>query len=374
MNGVTGRMGTNQHLMRSIAAIRADGGVPLEDGSVLWPEPVLVGRSEDKLRSLAGQSGIERYSTDLEATLADPSISVYFDALTTAERPKAVLAAIAAGKHVYVEKPIAPTLEQAMELVEAARAAGVVHGVVHDKLYLPGFRSLRTLIDEGFFGTILSVRGEFGYWVFEGDGDESPQRPSWNYRAQDGGGIIVDMFAHWRYVLDNLFGQVRSVTALGATHIPRRVDEAGRPYAATADDAAYATFELDSGIIAQINSSWCVRVDRGELVEFQIDGTAGSAVVGLRNVKLQARGQTPRATLNPDVADTNNYASAWTPYVPKERYPNAFRAQWEQFLRNVASAQPHPYDFLEGAKGVQLAELGMHAWRERRTVVVPAIA
>jgi predicted dehydrogenase len=374
MNGVTGRMGTNQHLIRSIAAIRNDGGIPLPDGSMLWPEPVLVGRNETKLRALAEQCGIDRTSTDLAAVLADPSIEIYFDALTTAERPNAVFAAIAAGKHVYVEKPIAPSLDVAMELVRAARAAGVKNGVVHDKLYLPGFRSLRELIDDGFFGTILSVRGEFGYWVFEGTDAMQPQRPSWNYRTEDGGGIIVDMFAHWRYVLDNLFGEVRSVAALGTTHVPVRVDESGDSYAATADDAAYATFELEGGIIAQINSSWCVRVNRDELVEFQVDGTQGSAVVGLRNVKTQTRAQAPRAVWNPDVADTNDYPAAWAPYAPKQNYPNAFRAQWEQFLRHVVLDEPHPYDFLEGAKGVQLSERGMAAWRERRTLPVEKLA
>lgn len=374
MNGVTGRMGTNQHLIRSIAAIRADGGIPVGDGTVIWPEPVLVGRNEEKLRALSAQAGVDRFSTDLDAVLADPSIAIYFDALTTSERPNAVLAAIAAGKHVYVEKPIAPSFATAMELVHAARAARVKNGVVHDKLYLPGFRSLRTLIDEGFFGRILSVRGEFGYWVFEGTDAVKPQRPSWNYRAQDGGGIIVDMFAHWRYVLDNLFGRVTSVAALGATHIPTRVDEAERPYDATADDAAYATFELEGGVIAQINSSWCVRVNRDELVEFQVDGTHGSAVVGLRNVKIQARAATPRSTWNPDVPDTHDYPAAWTHYVPKTEYPNGFRAQWEQFLRHVALDEPHPYDFLEGAKGVQLSELGMQAWRERRTIEVPKLS
>jgi predicted dehydrogenase len=374
MNGVTGRMGTNQHLLRSIVAIRDDGGIPLGDGTFIWPEPILVGRNEEKLRTLASQHGIARVSTDLDAVLADPSIAIYFDALTTSERPKAVLAAIAAGKHVYVEKPIAPSFEQAMELVNAAHAAGVKNGVVHDKLYLPGFRSLRELIDDGFFGRILSVRGEFGYWVFEGTDDVAPQRPSWNYRAQDGGGIIVDMFAHWRYVMDDLFGRVTSVAALGTTHVSTRVDENGRPYEATADDAAYATFELEGGIVAHINSSWCVRVNRDELVEFQVDGTEGSAVAGLRNVKIQKRGATPRATWNPDVPDTNDYPAAWAPYAPKHEYPNGFRAQWEQFLRHVVLDESHPYDFLEGAKGVQLSELGMQAWRERRTIEVPKLA
>ncbi len=281
MNGVTGRMGTNQHLIRSIVAIREQGGVALSNGDALYPDPILVGRSEYKLQALAEAHGIERWSTDLDRCLANPHDTIYFDAQTTTRRAGSVRAAIAAGKHIYCEKPTATDVRTALELARLAREAGVKNGVVHDKLWLPGLRKLKRLIDSGFFGRILSVRGEFGYWVFEGD-LQPAQRPSWNYRKEDGGGIIVDMLCHWRYVLDNLFGQVRGVSCLGATHIPERVDEQGRTYRATADDAAYSTFELEGGIIVQINSSWCVRVYRDELFSMQIDGTEGSAIAGLR--------------------------------------------------------------------------------------------
>lgn len=273
MNGVTGRMGYRQHLLRSILAIREQGGVRTGDGTVLWPEPVLVGRSEDKLRDLAERHGLTAWTTDLAEALARPEIDVYFDAQVTSARADAIRAAVAAGKHIYTEKPLADDLEGALALARLADEAGVRHGVVQDKLFLPGLLKLKRLVDGGFFGRILSVRGEFGYWVFEGDWQEA-QRPSWNYRAEDGGGIILDMFCHWRYVLDSI-APVRSVQALGATHIPERVDEGGKPYEATADDAAYGIFELDGGIVAQINSSWTTRVFRDELVEFQVDGTEG---------------------------------------------------------------------------------------------------
>jgi predicted dehydrogenase len=372
MNGVTGRMGMNQHLIRSIAAIRSDGGIALADGDTIWPEPVLVGRDETKLRKLADDHGIERVSTDLDATLADGAIEVYFDALRTSERARAVRAAIAAGKHIYCEKPIAPDLESAMDLVREAKTAGVKNGVVHDKLFLPGLLKLRRLIDSGFFGRILSVRGEFGYWVFE-DASKTPQRPSWNYRKEEGGGIIVDMFAHWRYILDNLFGEVRAVSALGATHIPLRRDEAGKAYQATADDAAFATFELEGGVVAQINSSWCVRVDRDELVEFQVDGTEGSAVAGLRDVRVQPRERTPVATWNPDVPNPLRFRDDWEPVQDDREFGNAFRTQWELFLKHVALDEPFPWDFLAGAKGVQLAEIGLRSWAERRWLDVPVL-
>jgi predicted dehydrogenase len=372
MNGVTGRMGTNQHLVRSILAIRRQGGLALPDGSRVVPEPLLVGRSEEKLRGLAEEHGVGRWTTDLEGALAEPDHSIYFDAQATAVRAGAVERAIAAGKHVYCEKPSAPDLESALRIARLARAAGVRHGVVQDKLFLPGMRKLRALVDDGFFGRILSVRGEFGYWVFEGP-EPNPQRPSWNYRAEDGGGILADMFSHWRYLLDHVIAPVRSVYALAATHIGERVDEGGSPYRCTAEDAAYAVFELEGGIVAQLNSSWCVRVDRDELLELQVDGTEGSAVAGLRDCRVQARGDTPRAVWSPDVPNPLRFRDSWVDFAADGDYDNAFKAQWELFLRHVACGGPFPWDLYEGARGVQLAELASRSWRERRSLEVPEL-
>ncbi|MET0513613.1 MAG: Gfo/Idh/MocA family oxidoreductase [Thermoleophilaceae bacterium] len=373
MNGVTGRMGTNQHLIRSILAIRRQGGVAGPRGQTIWPEPVLVGRSEAKLRALAGRHGLERWSTDLDEALADPSCEVYFDSAATNARADGMERAIAAGKHVYCEKPSASDLDSALRLARLAQEAGVKHGVVQDKLFLPGLRKLRRLVDSGFFGRILSVRGEFGYWVFEGP-EPPAQRPSWNYRAEDGGGILADMLPHWRYVLDDLFGAVRTVYTLGAIHVPERVDEAGRVYECTAEDAAYATFQLEGGIVAQLNSSWSVRVNRDELVEFQVDGTDGSAVAGLRGCRVQPRDATPRALWNPDIADANDYRHGWLELPNQTDYDNGFKLQWEMFLRHVAGDEPFAWDLLEGAKGIQLAELAERSWKERRMLEVPELS
>jgi predicted dehydrogenase len=367
MNGVTGRMGYRQHLTRSVLAIREAGGVRLPDGSRIIPEPVLVGRSEHKLREIAERHGIERWSTDLDGVLSDDDITVYFDSQITHAREAAVRSAIAAGKHVYVEKPTASTLSSALELAKLARDAGVRNGVVQDKLFLPGLLKLRRLIESGFFGQILSVRGEFGYWVFEGDWQPA-QRPSWNYRAEEGGGMVLDMFPHWHYILEHLFGSVRAVTAKVATHIPRRWDEEGQPYEATADDSAYGIFELDGGVIAQINSSWSVRVARDELVEFQVDGTHGSAVAGLRSCRAQHRSATPKAVWNPDLEDLGRYREQWEPVPDNAEFPNGFRAQWEDFLRHVVLDTPFPHDLLSGARGLQMAEAGLQSARTGRTI------
>ncbi len=372
MNGVTGRMGENQHLARSIMALRQQGGLPLPGGEVLWPDPILVGRSEQKLRRLAEKYGVERWSTDLAACLANPNDQIYFDAQVTSQRGAALRAAMKAGKHIYCEKPTAPTLAEALELARLADEAGVKHGVVQDKLFLPGLLKLQRVIESGFFGKILSVRGEFGYWVFEGDW-QAAQRPSWNYVKEQDGGIIVDMFCHWRYVLGHLFGNVTAVSCLGTTHVPERVNEQGQRYQVTADDAAYATFEIEGGIIAQMNSSWAVRVYRDELLNLQVDGTHGSAIAGLHHCKVQSRVHTPRAVWNPDQPLNHNFFQDWVEVPANESFDNGFKMQWERFLRHVVLDEPFPWSLLEGARGVQLAELGLKSWQERRWIDVPEL-
>ncbi|MBO0789662.1 MAG: Gfo/Idh/MocA family oxidoreductase [Ktedonobacteraceae bacterium] len=372
MNGVTGRMGTNQHLVRSILAIREQGGLALPGGDTLIPDPILLGRNEQKVRALAEKYHVERWSTNLQECLAAPENEIYFDAQSTTMRVEGVKAAIAAGKHVYCEKPTATNVEAALELAQLARRAGIKNGVVQDKLFLPGLLKLKRVIDSGFLGRILAIRGEFGYWIFEGDWQPT-QRPSWNYRKEDGGGIIVDMLCHWRYVLSNLFGEIRSISCLGATHIPERYDEQGRLYTVTADDAAYSTFILDNNIVAHFNSSWCVRVNRDELLNIQVDGTHGSAVAGLHHCKTQNRVNTPRAVWNPDIPVSHDFRSDWMDVPANETFENAFKYQWELFLKHVVCDTPFPWTLLEGAKGVQLAEQGLRSWEERRWIDIPSL-
>jgi predicted dehydrogenase len=346
--------------------------VPLANGDRLMPDPILVGRNGAKVAALAHAHGIERWTDDLEAALANPEDTLFFDAGTTQMRAGLLARAIDAGKHVYCEKPVSDRLDKAVALAKKAKAAGVKHGVVQDKLFLPGLRKLAMLRDSGFFGRMLSVRGEFGYWVFEGDWQPA-QRPSWNYRVKDGGGIILDMLCHWRYVLDNLFGEVKAVSCLGATHIPERVDEAGEPYAADADDAAYATFELEGGVIAQVNSSWTTRVRRDDLVTFLVDGTHGSAMAGLHRCWTQHRVNTPKPVWNPDVPQAIDFFATWDEVPDNQAYDNGFKVQWEMFLRHLVEDAPWRFGLEEGAKGVQLAELGLRSWKERRWLDVPAL-
>ena len=372
MYGVTGRMGTNQHLVRSILEIRRQGGVMLKDGTSLMPDPILVGRDAAKLERLAKVHNLERWTTDLNQALANKNDSIFFDAASTQLRPKVLTRAIEAGKHVYCEKPVATTTAEALDLYHSAEKAGVKHGVVQDKLWLPGLLKLKMLRDSGFFGRILSVRGEFGYWVFEGDWQPT-QRPSWNYRKEEGGGIILDMLCHWRYVLDNLFGAVKSVCCRGATHIPRRWDENGKPYEADADDAAYAMFELEGGVVATLNSSWCVRVRRDDLVTFQVDGTLGSAVAGLSDCMIQARQATPRPVWNPDEKRLHDFYGDWQKLPDNVSYDNGFKEQWEMFILHVYEGAPYKFTLLEGAKGVQLAECALKSWKERRWIDVAPI-
>ncbi|MCK6474802.1 MAG: Gfo/Idh/MocA family oxidoreductase [Planctomycetes bacterium] len=369
MNGVTGRMGTNQHLIRSILAIRQQGGVKLSADENIMPDPILVGRNENKLKALADAHGVSKYTTDLDAVLKDKNYPVYFDAQVTQQRVPGVRKAIKAGKAIYTEKPTAEGLADALVLYKEAKAAGVKNGVVQDKLWLPGLLKLKYLIDTGYFGRILSVRGEFGYWVFTGH-EQACQRPSWNYRKEDGGGIIIDMLCHWRYVIDNLFGNVTSVSCLGATHIPERIGEDGNPYKCTADDSAYATFTTDQDIICHFNSSWCVRVRRDELLTLQVDGTKGSAVAGLRNCLVQHDSFTPKPIWNPDIDSPIKFFDGWEEVPTNKIYDNAFKVQWELFLRHVVKDEPFRWGLLEGAKGVQLAEKGIESWQKRAWVDV----
>jgi predicted dehydrogenase len=372
VNGVTGRMGYRQHLIRSLLAIREEGGVQLSDGTLVYPEPILVGRSEERLRAIASRHGLDRWTTDLDEVLADPEVDVYFDTQVTSAREASLMKAIEAGKHVYTEKPVAGSLAGALRLARAAKAAGITHGVVHDKLFLPGVLKLRRLVDSGFFGRVLSVRLEFGYWVFEGDGVPA-QRPSWNYRAEQGGGIVLDMFPHWQYLLTDLFGPVSALYARNVTHVPQRWDESGQPYEATADDAAYAVLEFASGAVASVNSSWAVRVNRRELLELQVDGTDGSAVAGLRHCAIQHRVSTPMPVWNPDLPDPLDYQAQWTDVPDNMTFANGFKAEWELFLKSAASGQAFAWDLTEGAKGVQLAELALRSSAEGRRIDVPPL-
>ena len=376
MNGITGRMGYRQHLVRSILPIRDQGGIPLPDGTRLQVEPILIGRNADKVADVAARHGVEHWSTDLDGAIDDPSVDVVFDASMTSLRAQTLTKAMKAGKHVYTEKPTAETLDEAIDLARLGASSGITAGVVHDKLYLPGLVKLRRLVDEGFFGRILSLRGEFGYWVFEGEHQEA-QRPSWNYRKEDGGGMTTDMFCHWNYVLEGILGAVRTVTATTVTHIPTRWDEQGREYAATADDAAYGIFDVETPagdpVVAQINSSWAVRVYRDELVEFQVDGTHGSAVAGLRRCVAQQRAHTPKPVWNPDLPVTEPFRDQWLEVPANADLDNGFKLQWEEFLADVHAGRPHRFDLLSAARGVQLAELGLRSSAEGRRLDVPVI-
>lgn len=370
MNGVTGRMGANQHLLRSISKIIEQGGVRINGDEAIIPDPILIGRDENKLQKLCAISKVEKMSTNLDSALADPHNQIYFDSQITGRRAEGIRKAIAANKHIYCEKPIAANTSEAMELYRLCKNAGVKSGVVQDKLWLPGMVKIQRLIQQGFFGRILSLRGEFGYWVFEGDSIPA-QRPSWNYRKEHDGGIIIDMLCHWRYLLDNIFGKVKSVSCLGATHIPERIDESGKPYDCTADDAAYATFELDNGIVAQFNSSWAVRVRRDDLLTIQVDGTRGSAIAGLRECYIQHYGNTPKPSWNPDIAQPIDFYEGWSKLPEQEFHDNAFKVQWELFLKHVMNGDPFPWNLREGVKGIQLAEKGIESWKKRCWVEIP---
>lgn len=372
LHGATGRMGSTQHL-RNLVAIRDEGGLLLSNGDRLVPDPVLVGRSEERLAALAAANRVARWTTDLDAALADPANAVFFDSAITGYRAPLARRAIAAGKHVYLEKPIAPDLPEAMALARLADAAGVRNGVIQDKVHLPGLMKLRMLRDAGFFGRILSVKVDFGWWVFDGIFQPS-QRTSWNYRRAEGGGLALDMFAHWRYILDRTIAPVTRILCRTAIHTPRRADEKGVAYDVDADDAHYALMELEGGIIVTLTASWATRLRRDDMLQVHVDGSLGSAVAGLHKCRTQSLFNTPKPPWNADVPQPMDFYSQWQDVPDNIAYRPSFRACWEDFLRHVAEGAPFVPTLLEGAKAVQLAELAYRSDTEGRWLDVEPLS
>ncbi len=371
VNGATSGLARHQHL-RALLALRAEGGLALKNGERIIPDPILVGRNEARLRALSAEIGIERWTTDLDAALSEKYDDIFFDVAATGGRFDIVCRAIAAGKHVYCEKPIASTLDQAMELVRRATEAGVKHGTVQDKIFLPGFRKLRMLRDSGFFGRLLEVRLEFGRWIFDGEHQDA-QRPSWNYRKAEGGGLVLDMFPHWRYMIDHLADNITAVSCTCRTHIARRRDEARSPYVVDVEDSAFAQVELEGGAIASVNSSWCTRIRRDDIIVIQLDGTRGSAVATAHDCWTQTDVNTPSPLLSVDVRQPMDFYAHWLSVPDGAGRGNSYRAGWELFLRHVAEDAPFPFTLLEGAKGVQLAEASYRSNLERRWIEVPML-
>jgi predicted dehydrogenase len=367
MEGVTGRLGTNQHLVRSLLAIRLEGGLVLQNADRLMPEPVLLGRSPEKLAALAAAHGGLKWSADAAATLADNTINVYFDVAATGGRLERALRAIAAGKHIYLEKPVANSSAEAMAIVRAAKQRGVKAAAVQDKVYLPGFHKLKKVRDSGFFGRILSARLESGWWVF--DGELYPaQRSSWNYRKADGGGLVLDMYPHWRYLTSSLMGPIKAVSCRKMTQQKKRWDEAGQPFDVDVEDEVFATFEFEAGALAQVTTSWASRVKRDDLIQIQIDGTLGSAVAGGHTCYVQSLAATPRPAWNVEVPQAMDFDTQWQEVADDEPFKNSYRHGWEQFLRHIAEGAPLRSTLLEGAKDVQLTEACYQSDRERRWV------
>ena len=369
INGATGRMGTTQH-MANLLAIAAEGGLKLANGDRLIPELLLVGRDAGRLAKLAAAHGKQRWTTNLEEALAGPD-RIFMDCSATGGRPKRVRQAIEAGKHIHIEKPTAPTVDEAMELARLADRAGVKHGVIQDKLFLPGFAKLMSVSKSGFFGRILSVKIDAGSWIFDGSEHEC-QRPSWNYKKSEGGGLALDMMAHWRYMIDRLVAPVTGVCALMSTAIPERVDESGQRYTVDAEDTNYALLKMQGGAVGVITNSWATRPRRDDTMVVQIDGTKGSAVAGRFRCFTQSAANTPEAFIlaaRPGGVDLMDH---WREEVPgPEANKSPFRYCWEAFLRHVGEDAPYLPTLVEGAKAVQLADLAYRSVVEQRWMSVP---
>jgi predicted dehydrogenase len=370
INGATGRMGTTQH-MANLLAIAADGGLTLRNGDRLVPELLLVGRDADRVSALATAHGRLRWTTNLAEALAGPD-AIFMDCAATGDRPTRVRQAIAAGKHIHIEKPTAPTVEEAMELARLAHKAGVKHGVVQDKLFLPGFAKLLFVKNAGYFGRILSIKIDAGSWIFDGKGPVC-QRPSWNYKRAEGGGLALDMMAHWRYMIDRLAAPVIAVSALMSTAIPERVDEHGRLYTVDVEDTSHALLRLAGGAVGIITNSWATRVRRDDTMVVQIDGSAGSAVAGRMRCFTQCAVNTPEAFFGGGRPANMDFFAQWQEVPDTLPVKNPFRQCWETFLHHVAEEAAYVPTLLEGAKAVQLADLAYRSNAEGRWMAVPEL-
>ena len=369
LHGVTGRMGTNQHLIRSIKSIQNEGGIKLSDGNFLNLDVILSGRDKDKLSNLSKKHQISKWTTDLDKILQDSSYQVFFDSASTKMRAENITKAIKYNKHIYCEKPSAEKFQEAYDLFLLAEKKFVRHGVVQDKLFLPGLIKLKKLIQQNFFGKILSVKIDFGYWVFTGKDENQPsQRPSWNYRKEEGGSIIIDMMCHWQYIITHLFGEIEDFVCMGKNHISTRYDNNAKSYHANADDACYAIVNLKNGILVQINSDWCTRVRKDDLVTFKVDGELGSALATLSQCYLQPLDKTPRPIWNPDEKQKHNFFNDWELVFENETYENAFKTQWILFLKHIAEGSPWDYGLEKGAEAVRFAELALKSWKEKKWI------
>jgi predicted dehydrogenase len=368
VNGATGRIASTQHLANALLPIRAEGGLAVGDDRVM-PRLLLAGRDEKRLAELARGNGIDRWTTNLDAALSDPGYSVFFDAATV-QRVPALSKAVAAGKHIYSEKPVALSVADGMSLLAAARARNLKHGAVEDKIFLPGLQKLAQLADKKFFGRVTGFRLDFGWWVFEGF-ERKSQRPSWNYQRSGAGGLTMDMYPHWRYVIESILGPIRRIVAATATSIPQRADEIGTRYDVDVDDTSLTLAELANGAIGTIVCSWATRVRRDDLMTFQIDGTGGSAIAGLHRCWAQSAGDTPDVRhINPMVDINFDYRRDWKEVSGPVDSTNPYRIGWERFLRHIASGEPLVSDLSAGVRDVKLVEACYRSAAEGRWIVL----
>ncbi len=373
VHGATGRIASTQHLKNALAPIRQEGGLAVGDDRVV-PRVILVGRDRERLAAVAKEHRIDAWTTDLDATLSDPAYEVLFDAAATRQRHETLQKAISAGKHIYAEKPVAETVAEGQILLAAMAVRGLKHAAVEDKQYLPGMAKLRALAQADFFGRVLGFRLEFGWWVFDGF-DEPCQRPSWNYRKAAGGGLMLDMYPHFRYLIEGILGPIGRVVTSAAIAMPERVDEAGARYTVDVEDRATTLIELASGVTGTLIASWATRVRRDDLMTFQIDGTKGSAAAGLHRCHMQSHADTPKvAAFNPVVDLGIDYRARWHQAPAAGPYRNPYRIGWEDFLRHLVAGAPLRSDFAAGLRDVAFAQACSRSVRDGAWVSVDATA
>ncbi len=355
----TGRQG-NAHLA-ALAYLR-DSGLRVGDRTVRV-EAALYGRDPQKVKALAERYGVQRTSTQLEELIEAPEVSVVDNCLVNRFHFEPLMHAIRQGKHVLSEKPLTNRLAEGAQLLAAAKAAGVQHGIVQHMRFTPGPARAHELIETGHLGRIFSANVLFGYMV--------PQmvtnRPAWFYKQElAGGGIMDDMMTHFFDLLRFLIGPIESVYAATSVAWKQRQDADGRPFPVSVEDVASVTMRFSGGAIGNCFNSW-VRRKHEEIPQFQVDGEDASLLFNFSQLSMLTQASTPVIPFHAKLPQPEPEAG-WQRIEVQPRDP--FVAVIESFLSGVVSGEPSGPTWEDAVTNLRLVTAAYRSASEGRNILL----
>ena len=283
-----------------------------------------------------------------------PSFPILFDAAATKQRVSTLTKAIAAGKHIYSEKPVALSVADGMALLTAARARNLKHGAVEDKIFLPGLQKLSAARRAEILRPRHRLSPRFRLVGVRRIRAQKPaaklELPAKRCRRSHHGYVSALALRRSKAFSARSVGLWHAT----ATAIPQRADESGTRYDVDVDDTSLTLAELENGAVGTIACSWATRVRRDDLLTFQIDGTSGSAVAGLHRCWAQSAGDTPEVRhINPMVDIGFDYRRDWKEVPGLAAYANPYRVGWDRFLKHIVTGEPLASDLSAGIRDVQ---------------------